>query len=92
MERSPNQWCAGCLSCRWWTGWVCRQEAVGFRECEAYGVGFVLYAVVREEASGRAWYVALRRGQTVEDLREELAGRGRACAPRCERGWDVLNS
>lgn len=91
-ERSPNQWCAACLVCRWWTGWVCRQEAVGFRACAAYGKQFLLHAVVREQATGRAWYVALKKGQTVEDLARDLADKGVAQAPKFEGGWDVFAS
>ena len=67
-ELSPWQRCAACVSCPWWTGWQCRQEGIGYRDCPAYGIDFVDTVVVIDRRTGAARYVVLEQGQTAEDL------------------------
>ena len=67
-EISPWQRCAACVDCQWWTGWQCRQEGIGYRDCAAYGVLFVETVVAVDHLSGAAKYVVLEKGQTADDV------------------------
>ena len=67
-EISPWQRCAACVDCQWWTGWQCRQEGIGYRDCAAYGAHFVETVVAVDRLSSAAKYVVLEKGQTADDV------------------------
>jgi hypothetical protein len=69
-EESPWKRCEACERCQWWTGWLCRQEGIGFRDCPVYGVHFVETVVARNRHTGLPKYITitLAKGQTSEEL------------------------
>ena len=67
-EVSPWQRCAACVDCQWWTGWLCRQNGIGYRDCPVYGVDFVDTVVAIDRLSGAAKYVVLEKGQTTTEI------------------------
>ena len=69
-EPSPWQRCAACVACPWWTGWLCRQASVGYRDCPAYGVDFVETVVAIDRQTGSPRYVTLQKGERAEDVQK----------------------
>jgi hypothetical protein len=86
-EVSPWRMCEACERCAWWTGWVCRNEPTGFRDCPAYGIDFVMHIVARDRVTGRAKLVPLKKGQTAEDFVRAAA---KPPVARSETGVDFL--
>lgn len=69
IEPSPWMRCPACEACQWWTGWLCRNEPTGFRDCPHYGTSFPKEVVVAlDRVTGEAKYVTLAQGETTADL------------------------